>query len=75
MENLNKFINTQNFGGTNGYLNKFKWEVCNGFGKFSHYFQFRDRLIITACIKKLCEKKEVVLSGQEPALRINFQIS
>mgnify|MGYP001613103186 FL=1 len=43
--------------------------------EFPHYFQFGDRLIITACIRKLCEKKEVVLSGQEPALRINFQIS
>ena len=44
MENLNKFINTQNFGETNGYLNKFKWEVCNGFGKFSPLFSIQRQI-------------------------------
>lgn len=43
--------------------------------EFPHYFQFGDILVITACVKKLCEKKEIILSGKEPGLEINFQTS
>ena len=75
IEGANITITNSNTGEQMDTLTNSNGKFVMDLANFPHYFQFRDRLIITACIKKLCEKKEVVLSGQEPALRINFQIS
>lgn len=50
-------------------------EYVMDLSNFPHYFQFGDNLIISACVKKLCEKKEIIISGQKPGLRIDFQTS
>lgn len=75
MEGANITIINFNTGEQMDTLTNSNGEFVMDLSNFPHYFQFRDRLIITACIRKLCEKKEVVISGQEPALRIDFQVS
>ena len=50
-------------------------EYVMDLSNFPHYFQYGDKLLISACVKRLCEKKEVIISGQKPGLRIDFQTS
>lgn len=75
IENINITITNANTREEINTFTNLNGEYILNLANFPHYFQFRDKLIITACMEKLCEKKEIIVSGQEPGIRIDFKTS
>ena len=40
-----------------------------------HYFYYGDALLIKGCIGTLCTQKEIIVSGDKPGVKIDFDIS
>ena len=75
IESANITIVNSNTGEQMNTMTNEHGEYVMDLANFPHYFQYGDNLVISACVKRLCEKKEVIISGQSPGLRIDFKTS